>query len=41
LTRNEARELLGMDPIDGGDAATVEVAGQGAILVSDLAAMSN
>ena len=32
-TRNEARDVLGMDPIPGGENATVEVPGQGIVLV--------
>ncbi len=35
-TRNEARDVLGMDPIPGGENATVEVPGQGIVLVRDL-----
>lgn len=34
-TRNEARDVLGMDPIDGGDDATVDTT-QGPVLVRDL-----
>lgn len=36
MTRNEARDDLGMTPIPGGDDATVEVAGQGILLVEDI-----
>ena len=40
-TRNEARDVIGMNPIPGGDDATVEVAGQGILLVEDLKQISD
>ena len=40
MTRNQARDALGLNPVKGGDDATVEVPGQGALLVSDLKQMS-
>jgi SPP1 gp7 family putative phage head morphogenesis protein len=36
MTRNEGRDILGLDRIPGGDDATVEVAGQGVRLVRHL-----
>ena len=41
MTRNEARDTLGMNPIPGGDDTTVEVAGQGILLVEDLDQISD
>ena len=40
-TRNESRDVIGMNPIPGGDDATVEVAGQGILLVEDLKQISD
>ena len=36
MSRNEARDVLGMDPIPGGEFASVQVAGQGIRLGKDL-----